>query len=170
MERLINVETVPAADLADNIALSYANLSAIDVQGLDIEARYRPSLNTLFVLSASFMSASTDEDQINIFVGREEIENSVPSYSGSLFAMHEFADSWTLSGTLSWVDEMLWLDSRDMNDGYTRLDLRLAKSFRVKDIRGEFSIQGQNLGDRYADFDEDQFFERRLFASLKIEI
>jgi len=168
IEDLIGIETIIAADLFDNLAGSYRNEGEITIDGIDFEARYRPTRKTQLAITYAFMDASATTISDDLLATKQLREDSVPEYSGSLFLMHQFKGDWEASTGFYWVDSMRWLDSSDTADSYQRLDLRIAKKLRLYSKRGTIALTIQNIGEDYADYN-NRFFERRTFISFNLD-
>jgi iron complex outermembrane receptor protein len=54
-------------------------------------------------------------------------------------------------------------------EAHQRLDLRLAKDFKVEGTRGEVAAVLQNILGNYNDFRNDNVFDRRAYLSLRLD-
>ncbi|WP_455217537.1 TonB-dependent receptor plug domain-containing protein [Kaarinaea lacus] len=165
---------IPAPDFRDGFAQSYRNDGEVTVDGLDIELTYKPSHHSRIILSTAFMHATAENFSANSIYTEDHYEASVPDYSGSLLAMHRFAENWYASAGFYWVNELLWLGeaaSRNHKpvDAYTRLDLRLARRMRFTGVNGELALVVQNAGDEYEDFRTGHIFDSRTFVTLQLD-
>ena len=167
IEDLIGIEAVTAADL-DNIAGSYSNEGKITIDGIDFEVRYRPTRKTQLAMTHAFMKASATDIDDNFLASKQLREDSVPDYSGGLFLMHELKNEWEASTGFYWVDSMRWLDSTNTADEYQRLDLRIEKKIRLNKTHGAVSLTAQNIDGDYSDYNDNRFFDRRVFLSLNV--
>ncbi|MEH6358746.1 MAG: TonB-dependent receptor [Pseudomonadales bacterium] len=134
---------------------------AWDTRGFEAQVRYRANNKWLF----SWQYAYTNID------GRapKDISNQVPLHNTSLLAAYKPVASWQVSGVLYHTSEMTWTRG-DAVDDITRLDLRLAKKLRVGQWQGQLEFLIHNIGDDYADYDQDNVFERRLFVRLQFDL
>lgn len=159
---------IPSADPIDGRAQDYRNEGQVGVRGAEIQADYRPTRDTRFILNYASMRASASglSPEANFDAGR--YERSVPAFSGSLFAMHRFSSLWEGSLAYYRVDDMYWLGSGDFNKDHGRLDVRLARDVRLDGARGQVALVVQNLGPKYTDFQSYQFFDRRAFVTFAL--
>lgn len=174
IKNFITDTVLATPDFSDNEALSYENGGEITVDGLDIELTYRPDRDTRIVLTNAFMDASATNFSSNSVYTAEQYEETVPKYSGSLFAMRRITPDWHVSLGYYWVDEMRWLRrSLDSNKpplkAYTRTDVRLARRIRLGETRGELALMVQNAGDDYQDFRNNKPFSTRTYVTLKLD-
>ncbi|MGB5081900.1 MAG: TonB-dependent receptor [Burkholderiales bacterium] len=161
----ITMFSVPAADL-DGRALSFRNEGEVTVDGVDMELSYRPGRDSRIVLTYARMHASGTQVGADATLNEKSRLDSVPQYSGSLLALHRFPGDWHGSVAYYRVGRMLWNDSIG---AFGRLDLRLARRMRLSDTQGELALVVQNAGHRYEEFSNDQFFERRVFLSFRLD-
>jgi iron complex outermembrane receptor protein len=169
MSKLITPVVVPVMDLNDNLAISYSNDADITVEGIDTELSFQPNRDNRITMTLAYMRASANVSGGSALIDRQTLQDSVPGYSGSLLVMRRFLHDWYASIGYYWVDQMLWLDAQDTVDAYRRLDLRIARRFRFGETRGEFAVVVQNAGDRYQDFNPDQYFDQRSFITFDME-
>lgn len=155
-------------DLADNLALGFRNESEIQIDGVDLEIRYRSSRNGSIIFTYAYMDAAAGEVSSNIIVTQRDREASVPKYSGALQARYSFEGGWSGSVSYYRVDQMLWLDSGTPVDGYDRLDLRFARQIHTGGFRGEVAFVIQNLGEDYEEFRSNQLFKQRSFLTVNM--
>lgn len=170
IDDFISIVPQPATDLNDNLAIGYRNEGEITVDGIDLELTYRPSRGNRVVFTLAFMTAAAETVSADQFVDAQIREDSIPDYSGGLLFMHRFDDNWSGSLGYFWVDEMVWFNDPDKIEAYERLDLRLARQFRIGKSRGTAALAIHNAGDEYEDFRSDQFFERRVFFTLGLKL
>ncbi len=84
---------------------------------------------------------------------------------------HRFDHGWTGSAALYLMSDMDWPNEGDSLQSYDRLDLRLARKFRLggNDLLAELIVQ--NALDRpYLEFRHQNTFERRFYVRLKIDL
>jgi iron complex outermembrane receptor protein len=147
VQRLIgNTRLVPFADFDGN-ALDFRNLDKAMITGSEFELRWQPERRTRLVLGYA-----------NLWIDASDIaadySHSAPRHSLSLLALREFAADYTASAAFYYQDPMAFLDTGDTLDALRRLDLRLARRFRLAGARGEAAIVLQNLlGEQEAYYD-----------------
>jgi len=132
-----------------------------DNSGFEAQLRYQPDEQWMF----SWQYAYTDVDGF----APDDISNQLPQHNTSLLAAYRPVPDWELSGVLYHTSAMEW-DRGDTVDEITRLDLRAAKRLRIGRWRGQLEFLIHNVGDDYADYDNSNHFERRLFVRLKFDL
>lgn len=150
-----------AANDVNGFVLVRTNSLDWDSRGFEAQVRYRPADKWLF----SWQYAYTDID------GMEStgVSDQVPRHNISLLAAYKLLPRWEVSGVLYHTSEMTWTRG-DAVDDITRLDLRLAKTLQIGSWRGQLEFLIHNVGDDYADYDQDNIFERRLFVRLQFDL
>ncbi len=169
--QLLTEIKIPAADLFDQEAFSLVNQGRIEVHGAEAQVSYRPRRDTLVAASYAAMRASASDfpdPTVPVTYDASETEESVPSYSASLFIMQRLAPGWQASLWYSQIANMRWLGNGDPVARYGRLDARLAHRFRVDGASGEVALVLQNLGHDYTDFRSENVFDRRAFVTLAV--
>jgi len=169
-DRLNDVITqynVASPDPFDNRAFSYRNEGEITIDGIDAELSYRPASDSRIALAFAYMQASGTQVANDTSKNERDRLQTVPQYSGSLLALHRFPGDWYASFAYYRVGRMLWSDSIAP---FGRLDLRLAHRMRFANSRAEVALVVQNAGHRYEDFSDNQFFSRRAFLSLRLDL
>jgi len=160
---------VPSADPMNGRTLDYRNEGQVEVRGTDIQLDYRPTRDTRFILSYANMKAFADGLSADANFTAEEHQRSVPAFSGSLLVMHRFSSLWQGSLAYYRTDDIDWLGSGDYNKGHGRLDVRIARNFRLDGARGEAAFVIQNAGPKYMEFDDEGRFDRRAFVTLSLK-
>lgn len=173
IKNAITLIKVPSVEIRDNYALDYDNRNEITVDGLDLELTYRPQRATRLILTLAFMEGTANPQGADVVYDKRHIEASIPDFSASLLVMHHFANNWYASLAAYWVDDMFWLADTDPGNrkpaqGYSRLDLRLARSFRSADYHSELSLVVQNVGADYDEFFPRQLFSTRAFVNFEL--
>ena len=172
----INLVSLPSADLTDNVTLSYRNEGEIDINGLDVEIAYWPNRDTRIVLTNSWMYTDVSGISPDTVYRNDQLEDTVPAYSGSLLAMRRLTGNWHASLGFYWVGSMLWMrqltsagNNEQALDNYTQLDLRLSHQFRLSDSRANLAFIIQNIGGEYTDFTPGQYFNTRGFVTFQLD-
>ena len=152
-----------------------------NTRGGELQLTVRPRPDT--VVLASYAYAETDGEEFtqidadgNPLVWRS-LDDTTPRHTLALQVSHEFTPAW--SGTLAafHVSDMRWQGEGGPVDGYTRLDLKVARQFKVDRTQGELALIVQNLtDDPYFEFRPDDVyeksgnvFERRTFLQLRLQ-
>lgn len=138
----------------------WANLSGILQQGYEIQAKWNPAPNNMLMLNHAYLEIDT---------AIEYQEYSPPRMTG-LHWMHRFGGDIDLTLSHYWVSSFTAID-QDRIASYQRLDARLAKSFRWKDMQGQIALTWQNLSGAYMEFHDSprNIFDRRANVSLQLD-
>jgi hypothetical protein len=72
------------------------------------------------------------------------------------------------SAAYSRVGEMDWLGSGDFVDDYDRLDVTLSTDFSIGETQGQFDVTYQNWGGDYVEFRQENIFDHRAYATLRL--
>lgn len=137
-----------------------------DNQGFEAQLRYEPSSQWLFSWQYAYVDIDgflpDDNDP-------EDIGNHLPTHNTSLLAAYRPIPGWEVSSVIYHTSEQEWTGGDEV-DEVTRLDLRLAKKLRLGQWQGQLEFLIHNVGDDYADYDQDNVFERRLFVRLRFDL
>jgi iron complex outermembrane receptor protein len=157
-------------DNVDFSAFVYENLYRTRVRGLEVELDYQIDKSFRVVTSGAIIDI-TSEDAVRTGKSRE-YEESAPDHSLSLLAMKDFNEKYSGSVGFYYVGDMAWMDANHNNtcqgttsvpvsgcgfrntQGYRKLDLRLARNFKVGDEDASIAINLQNLIEDYSDYDK----------------
>ena len=63
---------------------------------------------------------------------------------------------------------MKWLSEGDVTEAFTRWDARLARRWNWQGHEVEAAVVGQNLGEDYSEFRDNNIFSRRVYGSLSL--
>jgi len=132
-------------------------------RGWETQMRWRPLAATQLVFNHTVLKL-WDTDNKN-----SDDKISAPSHFSSLMLMQRLPADFDLSATYSTAGQMTWIRRRDMLPASHQLDLRLAKRFHVGATRGEAAITAQAVDASYADYLPDRIFERRVFATVRLD-
>lgn len=137
------------------------------IQGFETLLTYRPGPRSWVQLGHATIRIEADDSDPN---GARK-ENSAPQNSTFLFSSWDMGKGWQLSGAHYRVGSFGWMSSPGGRvSGYHRTDARLAYRFLTPIGRGLFTVTGQSLGGDYADYHPDQSMDRRVFASISLEL
>lgn len=136
-------------------------MNAYDVRnyGAEYQLRWRPLRNTWLLLNQAWVTVRSTG---------KEISRSSPSNNLSLLLSHQFGPGWQASLGYYKVNAMTWPEEGDPVKAYGRVDVRLAKSWRVAG-NPELALVVQNLNAPYAEFRPDNVFDRRAYATLSLD-
>ncbi|MGA9990928.1 MAG: TonB-dependent receptor [Thiobacillaceae bacterium] len=143
------------------------NLNHADIRGADIQARWKPERWMDLVLSYARVSISSI-DIAKKPPNDRDIMDSAPKNNFSGLAIFKLSDSWEASVGLYRVGSMKWMDEGDITRAYTRIDARVAKQLSLGGHQAELALVGQNLGADYAEFRNDNTFDRRVYGSISL--
>jgi iron complex outermembrane receptor protein len=136
------------------------NLEDVMQQGYEIQAKWNPAPNNMVMLNHAYLEIDTDI---------EYQEYSPPKMTG-LHWLHRFGRDIDMTLSHYWVSSFTAID-QDRIPRYQRLDARLAKSFRIKDMRGQIALTWQNLTGTYMEFHDSprNAFDRRANISFQLD-
>ncbi len=180
-------------DNVDMSAFVYENLYRTRVRGFEAEIDY--SLDKSFrIVASGAIIAITSEDDIRTGKSRE-YEESAPDHSFSLLAMKDFNEKYSGSVGFYYVGDMAWMDANHNNTcegtlpaaepdsgcgfrntrGYRKLDIRLARNFKLGDEKASIAINLQNLIEDYSDYDKfpssmAPAVEQNLIAFIELKL
>ncbi len=132
-----------------------------DIRGADLQLRWKPVDWLDWVVSYARVRIASDDP---------DIADSAPRNNFSALGMASLADGWQASVGVYRQGDMNWLDDGDKTQGFTRVDARLAKRWKIEGHPIELAVVGQNLGgQRYSEFRPENQFERRAYLSLALD-
>jgi iron complex outermembrane receptor protein len=140
----------------------YENGGAFRIQGGEGQLVWHPfeALRVQLAYARVFVAAGADVD--------DDLPQSAPVNSGSVFASYDFGGGWSASAGAYYTGYMKWLNDGDVNPAYTRIDVRLARRGVWQGQDWEAALVGQNLGDEHTEFREQNVFGQRVYASLTV--
>ena len=125
------------ADFVDGKVIDFRNGGKATLFGTEMQLQYRPKRETRIILGmANTQIESNDFDR--------PYSSSVPRNNVSLLALQDLSPAWQVSSAFYYQDEMRFIGG-DPLGVLRRLDLRLARRFRLADARGEAAIVFQNV-------------------------
>ena len=142
----------------------FVNAGEVTITGAEVQSRI--SLGERTRLRWTYAHQSLDADSAHA----DLLEPTAPEDTLSALLTHEFPENTALSLFYARQDSMQWIGPDEPIDGYDRLDVRLAKDFRVKGHTVEAELVGQNLSGDYADFRQEAEWDRTVFLSLSTAI
>ncbi|MGD8742682.1 MAG: TonB-dependent receptor [Granulosicoccaceae bacterium] len=146
-----------------------ADAGHYDVKGFEIQAKYKPSAQDFIAIQYSYAEIEgVVRAQFNPPDSRD-LRNGMPRNMFSFIASKSLP--WGMQGSMvySKVGESRWYGLGDSLPRYDRLDVRLAKDFRVggTDARAELLVQNV-LDDNYQDFARYNIAESVVLLRLNI--
>ena len=141
------------------------NSGSLEVRGGDLQLNWQPT--SAFRLSVQyarvFISTSPALDLVD-----DDVTDSAPRDSFSLLARHDLGQGWAASAGVYHSGRMTWLGDGDPTPAFTRVDVRLARSWNWQGHKAEAAVMGQNLGKDYNEFRDTNVFSRRVYGSLSL--
>jgi len=146
--------------------LQYANHDSVHSRGGEVQLRWRPL--PVFDVSAYFARVQLSTDiPSNTSLGKD-IPQSAPRDSWGLLARFLPGGGWEGSLFLQRADDVIWLADGDFTEGFTRVDVRLARRWKWQGSELEAALVGQNLGGDYTELRNTNIFSRRVYGSLSL--
>lgn len=143
----------------------YANRGSVHSRGGEVQLRWRPV--PVFDVSAHYAHVLLSDDFTDINVGKD-IPQSSPRNSWGLLARFLPGGGWEGSLFVQQADDIKWIEDGDFTEGFTRVDLRVARRWKWQGNELEAALVGQNLGDDYTEFRESNIFGRRVYGSFSV--
>ncbi|MBZ0067485.1 MAG: TonB-dependent receptor [Thiobacillus sp.] len=139
------------------------NSGGLALRGGDLQVTWQPT--QAFRLTAQyarvFISTSPGIDLVD-----SQVKRSVPRESSSMLARYDLGHGWTASAGVYHSGRMYWLNGGESTPAFTRVDARLARRWVWLGREVEAAVVGQNLGDDYSEFRQENIFSRRVYGSL----
>lgn len=148
---------------------TFLNAYRAHIRGMEYEAKWRPLAGTTISLSQSFVRILGVEKLEGADTTPADMMQSAPTHRTTIFVSTRLPDAWQASLIHHWVGAMVWPAEGDPVPAYRRLDLRLAKTFKMAGYRAEAAITTQNAFGPYSEFRPEYKFTRRSFATLSVE-
>ncbi len=157
-------------------AVNYSNSGRVDIYGIELNTKYLPTHRDLIFLGYSY--THTRGKQIR---RHENVENfwdksldtRVPTQTISLLLSHRFESDIEISAGYYFTDSMTWYGEGDPVPNYERVDLRLAKRFKLLSSNSEAALLVQNLNGENIDFYNSgnyrNVWDRRAYLQFKTE-
>lgn len=166
VSRLVTTDPIAVG----SITRIFLNAYRARVRGLEYEARWRPEAGTLVSLGQAFVRIrGVERLDAGADSTADDLMRSAPSHRTTLFASTRLPADWRASLIHHWVGAMIWSGGGDPVPKYRRLDLTLARSFKLGGRRAEAALTTQNFFAPYAEFRPDYKFTRRSFATFGLE-
>jgi iron complex outermembrane receptor protein len=162
VDKLITLTTTqgkPIALLSNNL-IDFEPTDRARLHGIETQLDWRPSTHTMVRFGHAYVDIDSDDAQ-------EEYSRSAPRNSYLLFANHRFPRR--IDASLAWhyTERMQWLEWETI-DSISRLDLRLAKGFRLGTHRAQLALVGQNVLGDHLEFRRGNRFDPRVFVQLSL--
>lgn len=159
----------------DNFVNIRDNTDTIDVRGIEIQTVYKP--NERFLLRAYY--SYSDIDGIMCHTSPASAGELCQEYKDpdkyslkdtfGLMVSYKLAGGVMLSSTANYNSALQHYRGQHM-DKFTRVDLKVAKSWDINRSSVDVSLTAQNVGDSYAEFYEHNLFETRYILGFRITL
>lgn len=140
------------------------NAGTVDVTGLDMHLVWKPHRDFSLHLGQAFINIDADEEALDV---DNDLPESGPDWISSALANWHIGNGLSLSTAIYHTDKMYWLRDGDLTQAYTRMDVRLAKQFKLSGMNAEWAVGVQNIGDDYEEFRRQNLFSRRAYGTLE---
>jgi iron complex outermembrane receptor protein len=138
---------------------SFVNGRTLRMRGLEFQATWRPFASTQIVASQSFVNADFPTDGEFL---------SVPRSTTSLAWFQRLPQDWDFALLYSHAGAMTWSGTGNMLEAHDRIDLRLARKFRINGAPAEAAIVAQNVSGAYQEYLPRLEFGSRIFGTLRV--
>lgn len=167
VRRPIKRRPLPLLDPSGLGRVTNINNSTWTSYGLETELSWRPNLLTRLRLIYAYQDIEGGMRGPGAL--DPDFEDNGPRHNLALLVSRTLGQGYEFSGAFYHQSANQWLNG-NRTAGYNRLDLRLAKKFRIQGQRAQWSLIAQNLGNSYAEFQDRNTFDTRLFLSLEVKI
>lgn len=142
-----------------NAQNEYANFENFSIRGLEYQAKWSPWRDA----QINFTQAAT-----NIKSANWGLASSAPNLATTLAFRQKFSQGLELSLSHQHSSSLTFQGIGDV-DAVRRTDLRLGRSLRWGQHKGELALVLQNLDKANTDYRPDFLFQRRAFVTLRLE-
>ncbi len=142
----------------------FVNRPGFDVRGVEYQIRWSPLEDTQVWLNQSFLDMGW-RYAVNI-------DRQPPRKNTTLALFQRLNHGWDVTLLVHARDSMNWRRSSDnMLEPATRVDLRVARQFRLGQVRAEAAMTLHSLNGDQQEFlsVRPTIFQRRIFATLRLE-
>ena len=156
----------------DKIRVTHTNNAEWRSNGIEVQLRYQPSPERLVTLAYGYLDTHggvTLGNADNPSDPETDFSNAVPRHTLALLGTQQLHSGLSLSAALYHQSDTQWLAGSQI-DAYTRVDLRLAKTFKLGNSIAELALVAQNLGDDYTEFQQRNRFETRTFITFNLAL
>jgi TonB-dependent Receptor Plug Domain/TonB dependent receptor-like, beta-barrel len=147
---------------------------ALNMSGYEYQLRWRPTATTQIWWSHMTMHCSQPPLHAGMMVSivpglADATGQSSPRWTDSLALFQSLPGNYDLTLTYSAASAMTWNAPSDLLPAQHRTDVRLAKRFRIGSTRAEAALTVQAADGAYQQFLPGRVFDRRAFATLRLE-
>jgi iron complex outermembrane receptor protein len=164
----------------DGVAYGRDRAGGWVTEGLEIQLDFRPTRDTRLVGAYTLARIDGETAQLlsadGAILEYESLDDTIPRHTLSLLLSQRFGAKWQGSLALFHMERTRWRGEGSEVDPYTRLDLKLARDFRVGDAQVQVSGLVQNLLDEAYDafrvpgtYDRaGNVFDRRAYLQVSL--
>jgi iron complex outermembrane receptor protein len=153
----------PAYPLLPFTSFDFVNRPGPLLHGFEYQFDWRPLASTRLMLSEMHIRSVRRSTSMNT----DALE--APFRSHSLVWFQKLPAGFDFSAISTSSTPFRWTGGSDLINTPRRLDVRLAKAFSIGATRGEASLTVQAINGSYQVHKVDQRFERRTFATLRLD-
>lgn len=143
----------------------FINAWAFKVRGIEYQLRWKPFETTEIWLNQSFQRLIWDSS------ARQVGDHLPPSHATTIALFQKLPLELDLSVMFHAMGAMTWRNAVEQLPGRHRVDVRLARPFRIGSTRAEAALTVQAANGGYPEFllTENFKFERRAYGTLRLE-
>jgi len=187
--------TLDPYKIAKWVQIQNNNVGSIDIDGFEARLVYRPRPAAFLMLTYAYANPEGRYlDEYHVFTDEElaifgtggpgfcpappdaagyspvcrSFSSRAPEHSYSLLAGYRFASGWESSMSVVGASNFTWFGDGDDLPSYTRVDARLAKTFKIGSSVADIALIGQNLGGDYLEFRDDNVFDTRAYLQFSL--
>lgn len=152
----------------DELVRLTTNSLSLDIEGLELQLDYRPTQQ----LHTRIGYAYLDYDGLLPSVGGNinDFGERATKHSLSVLVSYQLTSALAFSTHIYHMSEVTW-DRGDFVDDFTRTDMQLCYRFAIGGgHHGKLTLVAQNLGEKYAEFNQNNIFETRYFLNVSLEL
>lgn len=144
-------------------SLDFVNKPGPHIHGFEYQVDWKPFDATRIVIAEALLREEAGRDGID-----EHFE--APHRTGSVALYQKLPGGFDLSLITHHATPYTWGGGgNNILDGMRQLDARLAYAFRLGATRGELAVTVQSAGGNHMEYLRSQLFDRRAFASLRLD-
>ena len=143
------------------LARDWYNIGSARQQGYEIQVKWQPGPRTQIIANQAFLDIDS---------GFDEQRYSPPRLAG-LHLSHKFSGGVDLMVSHYWVSSFEPI-GQGVLPAYRRWDARLAKNFKLDELRGQVALVWENLSDAYLEFADDRpdnLYDRRAYLQVRLD-
>ncbi len=139
---------------------NFVNQGAFETRGLEYQLRWKPFERTEIWMNQAFQRTVWEANADKPFA---------PTHATTIAWFQKLPDDFDFSVIHHWIGAMSWNKAADTLPSRRRLDLRLAKPFRIGSTRAEAAVTVQAANGSYLEYQAGSnfTFERRAYGTLR---